>query len=633
MRILTKILYKVISLIDTISISDTPNKVIKEFDVSDVEIKTDTGFKQVSKIYLTKPFEQYTIFLENNYNITCADNHILFNHNMNEVYCKELKINDYIQTDQGLLRIVNIIYNSDKLCMCDITVNDNNHRFYANGILSHNSVTTAIFGLWKILFNTDKNGLILSKSGPAGRDLLSKIKDMYMYLPYHLKPGVMKWNQSEISFDNNSILTTEAFGPTAGLGSTRNLLILDEAAWTPGGEADWDLFYQNVIPTVTTLSDSNVAIISTQNGRNHFYKLWNDAVTGKSGYATMNVDWWQVPQWNVETRQWEKRTEKWKQEMVGILGSEEKFYYQYGTAFLASNNCLVSKEKMSRIHEHEVLFNKSEEQLFSHSEYLYIKPGYSIDKSKFYIILIDLAEGNGGDGDDTIFNIIEIQDTKKFEQVAYWKSNEFGLEESAFILWQMYNVLFNSERCIISIEWNTYGALFYNYIKNLNEPELYPEWSYRFNIGEEVWTGNIINYKKGSQDEEIIGLNNHKLKTVPGIRWSASNKKMACALLKMMLENDEITMTDIITISQLENFEDKNGTGSYKASYGHDDLIMTFCQIPMLINTGKFKEFIEDFEMSKVESKLNNTGINFYSQSQNPFANSNFNYLSQSNMY
>ena len=40
------------------------------------------------------------------------------------------------------------------------------------------SVTTAIYCLWVILFNADKTGLILSKSGAAGHDLLNKIKDL-----------------------------------------------------------------------------------------------------------------------------------------------------------------------------------------------------------------------------------------------------------------------------------------------------------------------------------------------------------------------------------------------------------------------------------------------------------------------
>ena len=221
------------------------------------------------------------------------------------------------------------------------------------------SVTTAIFGLWKILFANDRNGLILSKSGAAGRDLLKKIKDMYLYLPYHLKCGTMKWNQSEISFDNNSNISTEAFGPTAGLGKTINLLILDEFAWCPPN--DVELFYENIIPTVTTMPDSNVCICSTQNGFNKFYKIWTDAITGKSLYHPQKIDWWQVPNYNIETGVWEKRTEKWKEMMVGVLGSEEAFYYQYGTQFSASDLCIVSRECLGVLRDKAILFKPRED--------------------------------------------------------------------------------------------------------------------------------------------------------------------------------------------------------------------------------------------------------------------------------
>ena len=79
-----------------------------------------------------------------------------------------------------------------------------------------------------------------------------------------------------------------------------------------------------------------------------------------------------------------------------------------------------------------------------------------------------------------------------------------------------------------------------------------------------------------------------------------------------MFEKGQIDTTDLITIGELENFEDKNGNGSYKASYGHDDSIMTFVQLPMLIRTPKYKEFLEEFETMKIggsiESKWNNQG-------------------------
>ena len=473
------------------------------------------------------------------------------------------------------------------------------------------SVTTAIFGLWKILFCNDRNGVILSKSGPAGRDLLKKVKDMYMYLPYHLKAGTMKWNQSEISFDNNSTLSTEAFSPTATLGKSLNLIILDEFAWCPAN--DVDLFYENVIPTVTTLPDSNVCICSTQNGFNKFYQIFNSAITGKSIYHPQTIDWWQVPNYNLETGQWEPRTEEWKQMMIGVLGSEEAFYYQYGTQFSASDACLVSRETLTKIHKDEILFTARESLVLSlFSKFLFVNPEYDVTnfKNKYYIVLVDLAEGGGADY--TVFQILEvtvnpITGKATFEQVAFWRSNTVDIEKAAVEFWVMMGQLFKSDlsNVIVSIEWNTYGALFYNYICLLNEPENFKDSIWRFNICKEFDTSVLCHYKKANMNEEIAGIKNKNAKTIPGIRWSAESKKTGCARLKMMIEKGELIIRDIVQIGELENFEDKTGSGSYKASYGHDDMMMTLVQLPMVLQTGKYKEFIEDI----IErTKLNTLG-------------------------
>ena len=462
------------------------------------------------------------------------------------------------------------------------------------------SVTTAIFGLWKILFCNDRNGLILSKSGPAGRDLLKKVKDMYMYLPYHLKAGTMKWNQSEISFDNNSSLSTEAFGPTAALGKSLNLIILDEFAWCP--QNDVDLFYENVIPTVTTLPDSNVCICSTQNGFNKFYDIWKSSIEGRSIYHHQKIDWWQVPNYNLETGQWEPRTEEWKQMMIGVLGSEEAFYYQYGTQFSASDACLVSRETLTQIHKTEILFTSREELVSSlYSKFLFVNPEYDVTnfKNKYYIVLVDLAEGGGADY--TVFQILEvtvnpITGKVTFEQVAFWRSNTVDIEKASVEFWVMMGQLFRSDlsNVIVSIEWNTYGALFYNYICLLNETDNFRDSLWRFNICKEFDTSVLCYYKKANLNEEIAGIKNKNAKTIPGIRWSAESKKTGCAMLKMMIEKGELIIRDIVQIGELENFEDKTGSGSYKASYGHDDMMMTLVQLPMVLQTGKYKEFIED---------------------------------------
>lgn len=579
-------------------------KTTKEIDISEYRIKvlTDVGYQPISYIYNTKPFTIYKVILENGYSIECADKHMLFDENLNIIYADELVENvSKVMTDRGPSMVKSVSVSKTKVSMCDISVEHPYHRYYTNGILSHNSTTTAIFCLWSVLFRNDRNALILSKSGPAGQDLIKKIKDMYLYLPYHLKLGTLKWNQSEIAFDNNSTISTEAFSPTAGLGKTINFLILDEFAWCPPN--DVELFYNNILPTVTADTSSNICIMSTQNGFNLFYKLWHAAETGKSMYAPFKVDWWQVPQWDPDNHIWKKRDNAWKAMMVGVLGSEEAFYYQYGTQFSASDKCLVSRECLGKIRDLTYLFETPTDDswYFSlHKTEFKFKKDYDLHYLKigWFIILVDLAEGGGNDF--TTFNIIEVIGKDKFEQIGYWHCNTIDLEQASLEFWVLYGQLFNPNKTIVSVEWNTYGALFYNYLKNLNEPEYMPEASWRWQVNplDEFDLANLIRYKKGSQEDNIANLNGFKnSKTIPGIRLSHATKISACALLKMMLEKFDIIITDLLTVSELENFEDKNGNGSYAAAYGHDDLIMTFVQLPLLKNTTKYKDFMEEWEI------------------------------------
>lgn len=649
---ITNGLYKLISIIDNIEFkykykSECPidnYKTTSGIDITDysLEILTDSGYQPISHLYTTKPFIIYRITLENGYKIDVADKHKFFDENYDIIYADELNPNSFIQADNGLKHVQSIkIYNNISVSMADVTVNHPDHRLFTNGILSHNSVTTAIFCLWSILFRTDRNALLLSKSGPAGVDLLSKIKDMYRFLPYHLKPGVLKWNQSEISFDNNSSMSTESFSPTAGLGKTINFLVLDEFAWCPPN--DVELFYNNIIPTVTTDTTANVCIISTQNGFNLFYKLFTASQKGENIYANMTVNWWDVPNWDGENKCWVKRDEKWKQQMIGVLGSPEKFEYQYGTMFLTSDKCLVPRETLSRLMERAKLFsplnkhdiygikqedNSTDDSINSiyklldkndtlsnslyvslYNKYLYIKEGYEFNKNKWYIILIDLAEGAGKDY--TVFNIIEKREDNKMEQVARWTANTIDLQNAALEFWLLYTQVFNPDRCIFSIEWNTYGALFYTYLMALNESDnnndenaVLNNWRFQY-APDGIDMGQCVRYTKTSQEDNIAGLVSTHSKTVPGIKMTAANKKTACAMLKNLIIKDDLVLTDLTTISELQNFEDDRGNGSYRASYGHDDIIMTMVQIPLLQNTAKYKDFCEDIELSQSQNNVN----------------------------
>lgn len=507
----------------------------------------------------------------------------------------------YLKTPKGVVPCVMRDYQIDYLRH----LQNNNFSIFLSCRQSGKSTTTAIYCLWVILFNTDKIGLILSKSGPAGIDLLKKIKDMFLFLPYHLKVGTLKWNQSEISFDNNSSISTEAFSPTAGLGKTINFLILDEFAWCPPN--DVELFYNNIIPVITTDTNANVCIMSTQNGFNLFYKLWKASIEKKSIYAPFKVDWNQVPDYDKIHDCWIKRDEAWKKKMVGILGSEEAFYYQYGTQFSASDKCLVSRECLSVIRDETILYEYNDDTLsitLLHKDKLCWDPEYDLERLKtcFYLILVDLAEGGGGDY--TVFHILEITGPNKFKQVGYWRANDVKFENAALDFWLLVAQLFNNDRCLISIEWNTYGALFYKIIMGLNEPDADDESNWRMKYAPEgIDNSNIVKYEIKSIDENVIGKKS-KSQYRPGIKFTSSSKPIACTLLKMMIENKELMINDLVTCGELENFEDKNGSGTYKASYGHDDLIMTLVQLPMLKQTLRYSEFIEDMVFAEIDKKM-----------------------------
>ena len=204
-----------------------------------------------------------------------------------------------------------------------------------------------------------------------------------------------------------------------------------------------------------------------------------------------------------------------------------------------------------------------------------------------------------------------IPEKDKFIHVGRWDSNAVDLEHAALEFWLLASQLFNTDRCIWSLEWNTYGALFYSILKNLNEDDYDEESLWRFNFAPEgLELFNFIRYKKGPLDDQILNKDNGDTKTIPGIRLNSSNKSTACSLLKLLFEKFNIDTNDMISISELENFEDKNGNGSYKAAFGHDDVIMTYVQIPLVQQQPRYKDFLEDLEVYKIGNNVNNKFMN-----------------------
>jgi hypothetical protein len=133
-------------------------KFTKSINIENYEVLSDTGWVSIDRIHETIKYEIYEVHLENGYYLKCADNHILFNGKMEEVYCKDLGCGQSIITDKGKSIVKSVIKTGEFVNMYDLELSENSdRRYYTNGILSHN--TQLAKELSKFMFG-DQDSLI-----------------------------------------------------------------------------------------------------------------------------------------------------------------------------------------------------------------------------------------------------------------------------------------------------------------------------------------------------------------------------------------------------------------------------------------------------------------------------------------
>ena len=178
-------------------------KFIDSIDLDDEwEIETDTGWEDITHIHETVEYEEWELILSNGLKLVCADTHIVFDENMEEIFVKDVKIGSKIQTDEGIISVKEVRKTSKKSNMFDVTVNSENHRYYTNHILSHNTTTAVAVILHYILFNEYKTVAILANKGDSAMEVLSRVKLAYEALPAWLQQGVEEWNKTYITLEN-----------------------------------------------------------------------------------------------------------------------------------------------------------------------------------------------------------------------------------------------------------------------------------------------------------------------------------------------------------------------------------------------------------------------------------------------
>lgn len=481
-----------------------------------------------------------------------------------EKYCK-------IMTPEGIQRVKLRDYQIEYLKHLE----QNRLSILLSARQAGKTVTSALFMLHYICFNVDKNALVVANKFKTAKEVLDKAKKIYFELPYFIKPGIYKWNEAEIVLDNGCRLMAEATTVNSGISFTFNCVLWDEAAHLPANIMD--KFYNNLFPTITA-SRARFMITSTQNGYNLFYRLYKAAEAGESEYKAFKVDWDRIPEWNPDTKQWEKRDEKWKQIQVANYGSEEAFNAQFGTNFDVSANTLISQKIINKRNQRLVEFIEKEMPGVPHSDSWFWHPNFDpIECRNSYLVLTtDIAEGGGGDSTVCSVHRFIEPGSNKLECVGFFKSNTLSREQATLSIQTFVCLMCHLDRTLLSFERNVYGEMF---VKQM----------------EENTEKNVVGCKNFDPSIFVKYYNESGTRFHYGIKITSGNKSTHCKLYKEDYEKDLLINDAMQYMIELNNFSD-DGSGHYSAAFGHDDMVMSEVQLTFVRNTLQYKLLRDEFE-------------------------------------
>lgn len=325
---------------------------------------------------------------------------------------------------------------------------------------------------------------------------------------------------------------------------SHNCLVLDEFAFLSPSLAEE--FVASVFPTISSSKSSQMIIVSTPKGMNHYYKLWVEAEQGINGFKAIEGKWQEHP----------KRDQAWADEQRAILG-DVKYSQEILTSFIGSSNTLVKGEKIAALALRQPITNSLDGFV------AYEAP----TKKASYVMTVDVAEGK--EMDSSAFVIFDISKLP-YRIVATYKNNAINTLAYPEVIHhyaKMYNDAF------VLVESNSLGqqvadALFYDI--------------------------EYENMYMSAKEDVIDGFGGSAR---PGIKTTKKTKAIGCNAIKAIIENDNLDVGSAEVVDEMSTFVRVGST--YKAEEGkHDDLMMCCVTFGFLTQTTAFKNLF-DFYLRK----------------------------------
>jgi hypothetical protein len=278
-----------------------------------------------------------------------------------------------------------------------------------------------------------------------------------------------------------------------------------------------DEFIASVFPTLSSAKSSKLVLISTPKGLNHFHKMWVDASEGKTDFVPVEGRWQENP----------TRSNEWAEKERSNLG-EVRFRQEILCSFEGSSYTLVDGSILAGIATIDPIYSKEKFKIFK-------KPV----QAGSYVVSVDVSRGRHMDY--TAFSVIDVSKLP-YEVVAIYKDNTISTLELPHLI---FNTARQYNNAYILIESN--------------------------DLGEEV--ANTLWYE---YDYENMHFSDGKnAKGFPGVRTTAKVKSVGCAVLKELVEKEQLIINSHDIIEELGKFAKKHKSYAAEDTKINDDLCTT----------------------------------------------------------
>jgi hypothetical protein len=422
------------------------------------------------------------------------------------------------------------------------------NRFFI-GVLPRQSGKSTVLGAlcaWYVIFNDSYTVFIAAQDHKTSIEITSKVKDIIEYLPHWLKPGTVKWNEGGIELDNNSRVMSSATTKKTGRGFAIDFLLLDEFAFVEPNIADD--FFTGIYATISSTNTTKMAIISTPNGMNLFYDLWQKANNNTelpNSFIPYTISWKDVP----------GRDETFRNETIAKIG-ENRWMQEFECKFLGGESTLISPDILQDITTMDPI-----EKHYSDALKFFKAPV----KGNNYFITVDVSRGKGIDS--SAFIVVDIT-RYPFEVVCHYSDpNIQNLLFPSVI--NKIAMLYNEASVLVEINDNG------QQIADL----LFEEWEYP----------NILGCVVKGRIGQLLTAFGPRSK---GIKTSASTKRVGCANLKTLIETRKLKINSFDIVRELSNFILQGE--SYGADKGlHDDLVMCLVNFAWASQQLYFRNYVQ----------------------------------------